>query len=66
MVAGPHSRYRAIDFVTRLIDHGRLPRGQDPGEYRRITSSQLDAALDWLHGAGPRSIAERRNRNDAA
>jgi NTE family protein len=30
------AEYRAIDFVARLIDQGRLPRGQGPGEYRRI------------------------------
>jgi len=28
--------YRAIDFVARLIDHGRLPHGTGPGQYRRI------------------------------
>ena len=28
--------YRAIDFVGRLIDQGRLPHGTGPGEYRRI------------------------------
>jgi NTE family protein len=28
--------FRAIDFVARLIDQGRLPRGTGPGEYRRI------------------------------
>jgi NTE family protein len=30
------AEYRAIDFVARLIDQGRLPRGRGPGEYRRI------------------------------
>ncbi|MGA8816891.1 MAG: patatin-like phospholipase family protein, partial [Xanthobacteraceae bacterium] len=28
--------YRAIDFVTRLIDQGKLSRGTGPGQYRRI------------------------------
>jgi len=28
--------YRAIDFVTRLIDQGKLPRGVGDGQYRRI------------------------------
>ena len=28
--------YRAIDFVDRLIDQGRLPHGIGPGQYRRI------------------------------
>src|SRR5713101_7422433 len=27
---------RAIEFVSRLIDEGRLPHGTGPGEYRRI------------------------------
>jgi NTE family protein len=27
---------RAIEFVARLIDQGRLPRGIGPGKYRRI------------------------------
>jgi NTE family protein len=30
------SEYRAIDFVGRLIDQGKLPHGTGPGEYRRI------------------------------
>jgi len=30
------SEYRAIEFVRRLIDRGRLPRGTGPGEFRRI------------------------------
>jgi NTE family protein len=47
------SEYRAIEFVARLIDQGRLPRGTGPGEYRRINvhrilldrfASHLDAA----------------------
>jgi NTE family protein len=28
--------YRAIDFVGRLIDQGKLPRGTGHGQYRRI------------------------------
>jgi len=35
------SEYRAIDFVTRLIDQGRLPRGSGPGEYRRINVHRI-------------------------
>jgi NTE family protein len=44
------AEYRAIDFVTRLIDHGRLPRGQGPGEYRRINVHRiaLEAAFKQL------------------
>ena len=30
------AEFRAIDFVGRLVDQGRLPRGTGPGEYRRI------------------------------
>jgi NTE family protein len=30
------SEYRAIEFVARLIDEGRLPHGTGPGQYRRI------------------------------
>ena len=45
--------YRAIEFVARLIDKGRLPRGTGPGQYRRINihrivldsaGTQLDAS----------------------
>jgi len=35
------AEYRAIDFVTRLIDQGRLPRGTRPGEYRRINVHRI-------------------------
>jgi NTE family protein len=30
------AEYRAIEFVARLIDEGRLPHGAGPGEYRRV------------------------------
>jgi NTE family protein len=30
------TEYRAIEFVSRLIVQGRLPRGKGPGEYRRV------------------------------
>jgi NTE family protein len=33
--------YRAIDFVARLIDQGRLPRGTGPGQYRRINVHRI-------------------------
>jgi NTE family protein len=44
------AEYRAIDFVTRLIDQGRLPRGQGTGEYRRINVHRvaLDSAFKQL------------------
>ena len=40
------SEYRAINFVTRLIDQGQLPRGKGPGEYRRINLHRI--ALDSI------------------
>jgi NTE family protein len=33
--------YRAIDFVARLIDQGRLPRGIGPSQYRRINVHRI-------------------------
>ena len=33
--------YRAIDFVARLIDQGRLPRGIGEGQYRRINVHRI-------------------------
>ena len=44
------AEYRAIDFVTRLIDQGRLPHGRGPGEYRRINVHRiaLDSAFQTL------------------
>jgi NTE family protein len=33
--------YRAIDFVARLIDQGKLPRGIRRGEYRRINVHRI-------------------------
>ncbi len=33
--------YRAIEFVARLIDQGRLPRGTKPGQYRRINVHRI-------------------------
>jgi NTE family protein len=35
------SEYRAIDFVGRLIDQGKLPRGKGPGQYRRINVHRI-------------------------
>jgi NTE family protein len=35
---------RAIEFVARLIDQGKLPRGIGPGKYRRINMHRI--ALD--------------------
>jgi len=38
------AEFRAIDFVRRLIDQGRLPRGTGPGDYRRVNVHRV--ALD--------------------
>src|SRR5262249_37624378 len=38
------AEFRAIDFVTRMIDQRRLPHGTGPGEYRRINVHRI--ALD--------------------
>jgi len=38
------AEFRAIEFVGRLIDQGRLPRGTGPGQYRRINVHRV--ALD--------------------
>jgi NTE family protein len=35
------AEFRAIEFVARLIDQGRLPRGTGPGEYRRINVHRI-------------------------
>jgi NTE family protein len=40
------SEVRAINFVTRLIDQGVLPRGKGPGQYRRINLHRI--ALDGV------------------
>ncbi len=44
------AEFRAIDFVTRLIDEGKLPRGMGPGEYRRVNVHRisLDATFKEL------------------
>jgi NTE family protein len=35
------AEYRAIEFVARLIDQGRLPRGLGPGRYRRVNAHRI-------------------------
>ncbi len=35
------AEYRAIEFVARLIDQGKLPRGLGPGQYRRINVHRI-------------------------
>jgi NTE family protein len=35
------SEFRAIEFVARLIDQRRLPRGKGPGQYRRVNVHRI-------------------------
>jgi NTE family protein len=35
------AEYRAIEFVARLIDQGRLPRGSGRGQYRRVNVHRI-------------------------
>jgi NTE family protein len=42
------AEYRAIEFVGRLIDQGRLARGTGPGQYRRINVHRI--VLDQFGG----------------
>jgi NTE family protein len=50
---------RAIEFVNRLIDHGRLPRGTGKNEYRRINVHRI-----VLEGLGERFSSASKSRND--
>src|SRR5581483_8509666 len=50
---------RAIEFVTRLIDQGRLPHGIGPDQYRRIRVHRI-----VLEGLGERFSGTNRLRND--
>jgi NTE family protein len=53
------AEFRAIEFVGRLIDQGKLPRGTGRGEYRRINVHRI--ALD---GSGKKLSAESKLNND--
>jgi NTE family protein len=53
------SELRAIEFVNRLIDQGRLPRGTGPNEYRRINVHRV-----VLEGLGERFGSATKLRND--
>ncbi len=53
------SELRAIEFVNRLIDQGRLPRGTGPNEYRRINVHRI-----VLEGLGERFASATKLRND--
>jgi NTE family protein len=35
------AEYRAMEFVARLIDQGRLTRGTGPGQYRRVNIHRI-------------------------
>ncbi|MDO9411551.1 MAG: patatin-like phospholipase family protein [Pseudolabrys sp.] len=50
---------RAIEFVNRLIEQGRLPHGKGPNEYRRINVHRI-----VLEGLGERFSSSSRLRND--
>src|SRR5690349_23899934 len=50
--------YRAIDFVARLIDQGKLPRGIGLGEYRSEEhTSELQSRRDLVC----RLLLEKKN-----
>jgi NTE family protein len=53
------AEYRAIQFVSRLIDQGALPRGTGPGEYRRINIHRIDLGF-----IGKRLTSGSRLNND--
>jgi NTE family protein len=50
---------RAIEFVNRLIDQGRVPRGTGPNEYRQIKVHRI-----VLEGLGERFSSASKLRND--
>jgi NTE family protein len=50
---------RAIEFVNRLIDQGRVPHGIGPNEYRRINVHRI-----VLEGLGERFSSSTKLRND--
>jgi NTE family protein len=53
------SELRAIDFVTQLIDEGRLPHGTGDGDYRRLHIHRIE-----LGGFGRRLTASSRMQTD--
>jgi NTE family protein len=53
------AEFRAIEFVRRLIEQGRLPRGTGPGQYRRINMHRI--ALD---GSAKALSADTKLNND--
>jgi NTE family protein len=53
------AEYRAIEFVGRLIDQGRLTRGTEAGQYRRVNAHRIALGI----GHKPYS-ADTRLEND--
>jgi NTE family protein len=53
------AEYRAMEFVARLIDQGRLPRGTGPGQYRRVNVHRI-----VLDSAGTRLDASSKLTTD--
>jgi NTE family protein len=53
------SEYRAIEFVSRLIDEGRLPHGIGAGQYRRIKVHRI-----VLDGQGKAYTADTKLSTD--
>jgi NTE family protein len=53
------AEFRAIEFVARLIDQGRLPRGTAAGQYRRVNMHRI--ALD---GEAKTLFADSKLNND--
>ena len=45
------SEFRAIGFVARLIDQGRLQRGLGPGRYRRVNMHRIALGHTGNHNA---------------
>ncbi len=50
---------RAIEFVNRMIEEGRLPHGTAEGEFRKIRVHRI-----VLEGLGERMSSSSRTRND--
>ncbi len=50
---------RAIEFVNRLIDQGRIPHGTGPNEYRHIKVHRI-----VMEGLGEHFSAATKLRND--
>ena len=53
------AEFRAIEFVNRQIDAGRIPRGTGKNEYRRINVHRI-----VLEGLGERFASATKLRND--